>query len=348
MDKDKIFNMNILENYCVNVEESIGNVVFNVSRRLGNSTKLLAIDLHSNKILSNSNEFLSLIKVYYLTKKMGIYYESIFNDMNYLLDCYNKNLVDTTYRDKNVIPFITSFSNGTTHGYAGIYYIISTYLLNYESLKNYDILIYNNSQTGILDIINHFISKGLIDKNKIIRIDQDVKYVFNKMKFLPNKWHLYNFSDKLRLDLISNHIFDSDFKYSSSKIAVIKTDSTQNNTSEGVFLMEDINNFVDKFGLHLINPSDHNEIKFANIIHHSNILFLSWGSCFLKNYFYISNKCEKVIVLIPNDYIYQYKNQLNLPKKYKNARFYYIVSKSESTNKISNDLLNEVKSCLED
>ena len=168
---------------------------------------------------------------------MGIYYESIFNDMNYLLDCYNKNLVDTTYRDKNVIPFITSFSNGTTHGYAGIYYIISTYLLNYESLKNYDILIYNNSQTGILDIINHFISKGLIDKNKIIRIDQDVKYVFNKMKFLPNKWHLYNFSDKLRLDLISNHIFDSDFKYSSSKIAVIKTDSTQNNTSEGVFLI---------------------------------------------------------------------------------------------------------------
>ena len=202
-------------------------------------------------------------------------------------------------QEKNVIPFITSFSNGTIHGYAGIFYVICSYLQNYELLKDYNILIYKKSQKGILDIIksNHFISKGLISRKKVIKIHPNIKYLFNRMKFIPNKWHSYMFRrnfDKLKIDLISEHLFSSKFKFSFSRVAVIKSNINENNTSQGVFSIDDVNNLANKFELHLIKFSNNNnEIELANIIHQSNLLVLSWGTAFFKNYFYISNKCKR-------------------------------------------------------
>lgn len=359
-----IFKINLIDNYCINLEESVGNVIFNVRKlQIGNSTHVLAVDLDSNKILSNSNEWLSLLKFYYINKISKGVYKHIFKDRNNLLKCYNKNLACTKYREKNVIPFITSFSNGTIHGYAGIFYVICSYLQNYESLKDYNILIYKKSQKGILDIINHFISKGLINRKKVIKIHPDIKYLFNRMKFIPNKWHSYMFSiassDKLKIDLISEHLFSSKFKFSFSRVAIIKSNINENNTSQGVFSIDDVNNLVNKFELHLIKLSNYNEIKLANVIHQSNLLVLSWGTAFFKNYFYISDKCKKIIVLISNDFACQYyRVKKCLPKKYKNATFYYInLSELEenlhntqgSITNLSTDLLYEkIESCLRD
>ena len=75
-----------------------------------------------------------------------------------------------------------------------------------------------------------------------------------------------------------------------------------------------------------------NEIDLINILYNSKIFIASWGTSFFKNYIYISDKCEKIIVLIfGNDFITQYNNYINEKKllcKFKNAAIiYHIVDK---------------------
>ena len=72
------------------------------------------------------------------------------------------------------------------------------------------------------------------------------------------------------------------------------------------------------------------EIVLINKINRSRIFVTSWGTAFFKNYVYISNKCEKIIVLVIGDaFIKQYHNDTNVQTTYKNAIItYHIVNKN--------------------
>ena len=80
-----------------------------------------------------------------------------------------------------------------------------------------------------------------------------------------------------------------------------------------------------------------NEIELINRVNEAQIFVTSWGTAFFKNYIYISNKCEKIIVLvIGNAFINQYNNFISLnvlQTKFKNAIIsYHIVDKMLNIN----------------
>ena len=111
---------------------------------------------------------------------------------------------------------------------------------------------------------------------------------------------------------------------------MIKSSSSVNQTSCGVVNHATIQNFCDKHNLSFLEPTKMNEIELIHRVNDCKILVVSFGSAFYKNCFYISNKCEKIIVLIIGDeYICQYNRLLDLNQVYKKNKqaniIYHIV-----------------------
>jgi len=310
-------NINNLFNYCS--DENIANDVYYYIKNelIGNSLFVIAVS--NNKILSLSNEWLSLIKTYY---PVGPMYTEIIDKYKYITNSNNQSNI--VINNNDVIPFITSFSPGTVHGYAGIFSILIEYLQNYNEYKNYKIIVYNNSQKGILDIINHLCNTNIIDKNNIIYVDSNIIYKFNKMLIIPNKYHN---TDESTAPIISNFIqkyfLINNFTPIYERILIIKSSGSQNLTNIGVVSEENINNFTLKNNLIFIEPIKYNEVDFINLLYNVKYLVLSWGTTFFKNYYYISDKCTTIIVLIiGNEFIKQYNETIqnnSLIKKFKNV-----------------------------
>lgn len=75
------------------------------------------------------------------------------------------------------------------------------------------------------------------------------------------------------------------------------------------------------------------------MIYNCKLFVSSWGTAFLKNYIYISETCEEIIVLIIGDeFINQYKSHKSsntLLLQYKNATINYIFA-NETLDVINN------------
>ena len=322
-------NINNLFDYCSNDLITKNKTIFYIGDMICNSIFLIAIDNEKKNIYSYSNEWLYLIKEFYYPNNSIIY--------NHLICNYNEILentkIDNSFEQYNVIPFITSFSKGTIHGYSGLFWILNEYINNINIYKEYKIIVYNDSQQGILDIINYLIKINFISKDKIIYLSSKEKYLFNSIKFIPNKWHMY--PNDLKLDLIEKYFIIPNYKNllsENNKICIIKNSLSNNLTSSGIIDNEIIKKFCNKNNLFFCEPSFMNEIDLINILYNSKIFIASWGTSFFKNYIYISDKCEKIIVLIfGNDFITQYNNYINEKKllcKFKNAAIiYHIVDK---------------------
>ena len=330
MNTDNLFD------YCVD-ETITNNSIYFIGPQINNSLFTLCVD--NKKIYSYSNEWLYLIKHYYKEH----YLHPMYNNILIHYQSINEtkiNDINLEYKNYNVIPFITSFSLGTTHGYAGLFYMLNEYIKNYDKYKKYNILIYENSQQGLLDIINHFIDKKIIDKNKIIYLSSNIKYLFNTIEFIPNKWHEYNCEV---LELIEKYIIDPDLNNSISinnRICIIKSSSSSNITYAGIVNDYYINLFSLNNNLLFLNPSKINEISLINMIYNCKIFVSSWGTAFFKNYIYISEKCEEIIVLVIGyEFMHQYESRKlsnTLLSKYKNATIKYIFA--NETLDLFNDL----------
>jgi len=329
-----MININNIFDFCIenNYDD---NVYYYIDSKLyGNSISIIGINSYG-KIMSLSDEWLSLIKVYYNINNPHIMYHNTINMYNYINNNKNKCL----YYDELVIPLITSFSTGTVHGYTGIYSILIEYINNYEKYKNYKLLVYKNSQKGILDIINKLCNLNIIDKNNIIYLDGDIIYKFKSLLIIPNICHVFtnplsintnNFIEKYLL----NNIYP---KY--KQICLLKTTNTNNITNVGVINNKHSKYLCDKYNLNFLNTNIIDEIELLNTINNCEIFVTSWGSAFLKNYIYISNNCKKIIVLvIDQEFIKQYNNNKNLIKKFKNAIIEYVLC--ENSNNIVNINLN--------
>ena len=234
--------------------------------------------------------------------------------------------------DYDVIPFITSFSKGTVHGYSGLFSILNEYISNLDTYKNYKIIVYKDSQQGLLDIINHFINKNIINKEHVIYISSNVQYLFNSIKFIPHRWHTY--PSNVNIDfLLDNYIVNQNnhLLLENDNICIIKSSISDNRTNSGIVAVEKIKSFCNKNKLLLLEPTQMSEIELITKINQSRIFVTSWGTAFFKNYIYTSNKCEKIIVLIIGiEFINQYISQTNiLQTKFKNAIItYHIVDEN--------------------
>ena len=312
-----------LFNFCDNTDNPKENVYYAIKKEsTGNS--VLCLGVYNNKILTLTNEWLYLIVTYYHNKKSTVVYDEIIHYYNNIISSSNSN-TNIVNINENVIPFITSFSTGTIHGYCGLFYILMQYINNLELYKAHKILVYKNSQKGILDIINFFIN----DKD-IIYLEPETIYKFDSMIIIPNKYHTYSnseFNNKVSGFIQDNIISKSLNKKTIliyPKICIMKSSISSNLTQDGIFNNTDIINFCTKYDLVNIEPTNYNEIELIQIMNACEYFITSWGTTFLKNLIYISDKCKRIIVFIyGNAFINQYKNDPQVITKFKSANIEY-------------------------
>jgi hypothetical protein len=310
---------------------------------------IISINLStSNYINYYSNEWLYLIKdLHYNNPNHTVHYKDLMsaysdfkNKYNYIIT--SKNVVNNIiYVDENVVQLFTTFSRGTVHGFSGFYYMIIEYLHNIHKYTDLKILFYKDSQQGIFDIFNYLCEIKLIDKNKIIYIENDKKYIFKSITHIPNKYHGF----------VGNLIKSSDIfiqKYllrtniisitNNENLCLLKTCNTNNSNQNGIFNQDIVNNFCKMYNIFKIEQM--NELDLIHTIYNCKLLIITFGSAFFKNFIYISDKCEKIIVVVNGSFYtnaYYQHTQVGpstpeeedsawpLLYKYKNATIKYIV-----------------------
>ena len=330
-------NIDNLFDFCHSDYKTKNKTFYHIGDNVDNYLNVLAVDSITKFIYSLSNEWLHLINDYYHSSDPGPknnYYKLIEHYQTILsISQYNNE-----FEDLNVIPFISSFSRGTVHGYTGIWCMLSEYINNKQKYENYHILVYKKSQHGILDIILYFIKLNLIDRKKVIYLSSKVKYLFSSVTFIPNQWHVYPGDESFRLSILNQYVFDKIIPEPNpyKKICLIKTSITENLTPEGTVEPNRLLAFCKKNKLVMINPSKMNEIEFIKKISKAELFVTSWGTAFWKNYIYISNNCKEIIVfVIGKAFIEQYKSYVrskSLTKRYLNSEIrYYIVDKNLKT-----------------
>jgi hypothetical protein len=292
---------------------------------------ILSINFENFTYNYYSDEWLYLINYNY--PYCG-YYQFFVNKYNNIISNIN-NFEDILYFDKDVISLITTFSRGSVHGFSGFYYTLITYLNNFEDYKNKDIIIYNNSENGILSIIEHLCNLGVITTN-IIYLEKNTKYKFKSVTYIPNRFHVFKPELESMVDnFIKTYKILNKTTNNYEKICIIKTKKESSNL--GIINNEVVEAYCNKYNIYRLIPN--NEIDKINLIYNCKILILSYGSCFFLNYVYISDLCEKIIVVIQgSDQIDDYNQvalqhlsqfQGNIYHKYKNAIIKYIIVDNE-------------------
>lgn len=310
--------------FCLDEEITLNKAYYYIGDIFENTLSVISIDSVFNKIYSYSNEWLYLIKHYYSHHQS--HYVNIVNNYKNVLEITNP---DTTFSEDDIIPFITSFSSGTAHGYTGLFFILNEYISFKKKYKKYKIAIYIDSQSGILDILDCLIQKKVLDKNKIIYLSSGKKYLFNSILFIPNRWHSY--PKRINLKIIKKYLVDNQIhdklKNKHQNICIIKNSESTKLTSSGIVSKEDVDIFCELNNLTLLEPGKINEIKLISLLYSCSKLIVSWGTSFFKNYIYISNTCQSIVVLIVGDeFISQYyrlKENDELITKYKDAFIIY-------------------------
>ena len=300
------------------------------------SANLLAIK--DNVILSKSNEWLYLLNRPYYPDK-GPYKDIV--KLFYIMNSIKNNSI--LIKEK-VITFVTSFSYGTVHGYAGFFFILLEYLKNYEKYKDYKIIFLENSQNGIKQIFQNAVNKKLINKDKVIFIKPNQIYLIKELLIIPNKHHNImgtkladsifdyikkNFSHMRSIKNYERFNLSSDL----NNVCIIKNNKTCNTNNDGSYNSDNLINFSKNNNVCILNPGKTHEVGIILAINTCTIFICSWGTAFMKNYCYISEKCKKIIVLVhQNKYLKEYNSHVErniLIKKFKNAHIIY---------KIRNDL----------
>ena len=163
-----IVNIDNLFKFC-NDSKECKNVLYIIGEKFSNTFIHLAINNDNKFIYKYSNEWLYLINYIYPSE----YYIK-------LVELYSKTLLSkpNIIVNENVVSFITSFSLGTVHGYTGLFNNIIYYLDNIEKFKNHKIIIYIESQKGMLDIIYYLVDKKVLDKDKFILLEKTFLITF--------------------------------------------------------------------------------------------------------------------------------------------------------------------------
>lgn len=288
----------------------------------GDETNLnIALDANGD-LIKYSNDYLFLIK-------------NLESKAHELYNFVNQNKTSFLYLDEDVIPFITTF-NIAIHGFCGINNILKNYINNIELYKNKKIIVYKNTSKGILDTIKYFCDINLITYDDIIFLDNNIIYKFKSITIIPNTLHSYfeniNIRDEI-CDVFEKYLFKYDipelYKVNIiyENIAVIKHKNSQIASHHGSANYISASNLMKKLNYKMIEPMEYNEIQFIQLLYNCKHVAFSWGTTFMKNFIYISDKCESMIVYIIGDaFINEYNYLLKYNKlihRYKNCNIEY-------------------------
>lgn len=252
---------------------------------------------NDGKLLKYSNDWLYLISVYY--NSINYSHHTIYHEIK---DVYNnaREMKEIIYLNEDVIPFVTSFSRGTAHGYTGLFDILYEYLTNKNIYKHYKIAVYSKSQGGILEIIEHLCENGFIDREKIFFIDSGIKYHFKSIHLIKVKNHLI-LPNNLNIMNLSNLISSYWLKppaVINNKICIIKNTNSINITNMCFINNDVVERFCNKYNLFNCNPGlNCNENDLIAQLQNCEIFITTYGTSYQKNYYYVSEKCKYIIVL---------------------------------------------------
>lgn len=314
-DKIKLLYF-FIDNMYKNLDQIVYNDVLYYIH-LYNSRFMLPIAIYNDKYIECCTDN-------FIFKKHD-YHSNIYEFISFAENIKN-NIIDSkncvTIYDKCFL-LITSFSIGTSHGYAELYSLLIKYLELYDKNEN-KIIVYKNSQKGILEIIYH-----IFDEKNIIMIEQNITYKFSDIIIIPFEYVNFEteFTDTLN-PFINKYIIKHDFNMYFEKVAIIKThkDDKDSISPDRSFNFNAINNYCKNNNIYLIDYNILTEIDTANIINKCRTLYLSWGTTHYKFYPYISELCEtiNIYVLWTSNYRDEYidrKNNNLLFTQYKNAKF---------------------------
>ena len=291
---------------------------------------VLSINCDNRKCNYYSDEWLYLINFYY---PHAGYYGCFVNNYNAIVQ--QLNTPDVIFYNSNVVSLFTSFSRGSVHGFSGFWYTLITFVNNIDSYAGLDIIMYKECTNGMLSIFNHLCNVGVI-KNRVIFLEKNVKYKFPSVTYIENEYHVFEGNlEKMVSDFINKYNIINKELYVNKIEAccILKSDKSDVITPSGIFSDVVVDNFCNKYNIHRIFPE--NEIELINLIYNCKTLVLNYGSTFFKNYVYVSDLCEKIIVIVngdvyKNDYyhlssITPSRYQGIIYRKYKNADVHYIV-----------------------
>lgn len=305
-----------IENLYLDVSTTLNKTIFYCKEK-GPWIDIYAIDNITNKIYKNANMWLYMLYQSKDQQQQLADYETTYNDI-----IHNMN-INLEYVNCNVIQFMSTFSKGTVHGYAALIYTLTEYINN--DYGDYKILVYKDSQKGMIEIINHFVKLNFIDKNNIIYIESCIAYLFNVIKFIPVplEWHAlprdehHNQVTRPRggagIDIISKYMIEQ-IEIESYDICIVKHNKSEKLTFRGEE-ETDYNILVDyckKNNLFLLEPGTLNEILLVNYLYRCKKFVTSWGTSFFKNMGYLSSSCKKIIVIINEEgYFGEYTDEKN-------------------------------------
>jgi len=284
-----------------------------------------------NKIVANTNDWLYLINADY--KKMPMI--NLANLHNSMYSNILNERTPITNIDEPVINNITAYSTGTTHGYCGFFDLIMNYIKVYAATEH-KLLVYTESSGGMLDIIDHLCNKGILNKSKILYIDPYHVYKFKKAHVPKVTMHIYSIicphtkkcNEFITRDIIDNSIIEQ-YKQDrvNTHVSTIKTAETDNVVAAGAFTKESVDMFCNKNNILFLNAGIINEVVLIHKIHHCEVLYASFGTSFMKNFVYISDKCRKIVVYVlkGSHYEIQYENwHKTQSNTFRNAKFEYV------------------------
>ena len=316
---------------------------------------------HPNQIFTinkYSDEWLYLIDYNYPNN----YYQNVINVYNNVQQIIMSAPMSIIYINEHVIQLFTTFSRGAVHGYSGFYYTIIVYINNIKHYKYLKLLLYKDSDKGILDIVHHLCNINVINPDNIIYVEKEKMYHFLSVTYIKNEYHVFN-GELLSMmdDFIHNYIPPVLSLPRFNNICILKTNETQNIkgrsgqtlfgripnnipendvgvcrniTQDGSLDIHIVNDFCMKHNIE--NCTQMGEIEVIQTIQNCKTLIIHYGSKFFKNFVYISDKCEKIIVIVNgstyiNDYnhlssIIPTKYQGIIMKKYKNADIKYVMA----------------------
>jgi hypothetical protein len=284
----------------------------------------------SYDVIQHSNDWLYLIG------------DGNYRDTGPILNHIKQNNQHVEFIDEDIIPFITAFP-ASIHGYAGALSILTDYINHLSVYEGKTVALYQGAQKGIHDIIKYFQQIDVI-KAKIIFLEHDVIYKFRSITIIPNTLHSYFESITIRdsiSKILQQYIFDytlpNEYNISDDvrNIAILKHHGSSISSSMGAISIDTARNFCNKHNLKLIEPAELNEIQLIKMISNCEKLICSWGTTFMKNFIYISDKCKEVIVfIVGSEFTGEYNHLVNNEKiinQFKNAKFTYQIVNTELT-----------------
>jgi len=282
----------------------------------------------SYDIIQHSNDWLYLIG------------DGNYQDARLISNHIKQNNQHVEFIDEDIIPFITAFPV-SVHGYVGILSILTNYINHLNIYEGKTIALYQGSQKGMHDIIKYFQQIGVI-KTKIIFLEHDIIYKFRSITIIPNTSHSYFESTSIRdsiSKILQQYIFDYtlpdkfNINDNVTNIAIFKHYGSCISSSMGAISIDTARNFCNKHNLQLVEPSEFNEFQLIKMISNCEKLICSWGTTFMKNFIYISDKCKEVIVyIVGSEFIGEYDHLVNNGKiinQFKNAKFTYQIVDTE-------------------